>query len=644
MNRIPPSKIDKVIFVGILVLLVFAPLAFGAVHVWAYSLVEFGVFLLLALWFVDRLVVSRAENISWVKSPVNLLLMLLLVFIGLQLLPLPSPVVAWLSPRTFADKQQLFTILAKAAEVSLDGPGWMNLTYYPLATRVELLKIGAYAGMFFLVVNTLNAKQRIDTLILCLVFLGIFEALYAIFQVFTDNPKVWWWQSRVGRGRYASGTFIVSNHFAAYMGMMVSLTFGFMIAQKKKSKRLVTGLGGLKGFVQKIVHDFSPESSQAKTIFLFFAGIVMGVSLLMSASRGGIISLGLAMLFVSTLLIFKKSFRKYAVFTIGFCLIAFLYALHLGIEPTLDKFERSQQGLEKRLITTRSMFPMLADYPATGTGWGNFRYLYPRYVPQEWDGVSSSGYSHNDWLEAGTETGFPGLAIICGAFLIYLYRMTRLWRKRRNLHALGLGAGAMAGLLAIALHSFFDFNMHIPANPLTLAAILGIGYAALHRRGHGASQTFLYPTRVIQLTRWRRFAFFTLVLLVFNGVVFLTVPHFLAEAACPTEWNSTMNLNWNPELDDMDRAIGFNPGNFEYHHKRAMQFIYLSVETGKEQNDFYLEARKSLEASLRRNPARAMSWYNLGYVYSQNRYDRLEYLNKWLPLAEECFEEALKCA
>ena len=39
-----------------------------------------------------------------------------------------------------------------------------------------------------------------------------------------------------------------------------------------------------------------------------------------------------------------------------------------------------------------------------------------------------------------------------------------------------------------------------------------------------------------------------------------------------------------------------------------------------------------------------MSWYTLGYVYSLNRYDRLEYLKKWLPLAEDCFEEALKCA
>jgi len=618
-----PSIIDKIIFRTIIALLVFAPLAFGSVHVWAYSILEIGVFLLLALWFVDHLIVSGSEKLAWVKTPVNLLLVMLFVLIGLQLLPLPTSVVALISPHTYTDKTQLFALLGKAADASKDGPAWMMLTYYAHATVMEALKLGAYCGMFFLVVNTLKSRQQIDILVYFLVFTGLFEALYAIYQVFTDSPNVWWWQSRVGHAYYASGTFIVSNHFAAYMGMLVSLTFGFMIAQKKKSKRLVSGLGGLRGFVQKVVNDFSPESSQAKTIFLFFAGIVMGVSLLMSASRGGILSLGLAMLFMSTLMFFKKSFRKYAIVSICFCLIALLYALiallyalHLGIDPTLKKFEHSDQGLQQRLITTRSMFPMLADYPVTGVGLGNFRYLYPRYVPTEWDGVSSSGYSHNDWIEAGTDTGYPGLAIICGAFLIYIYRMTRLWTKRRNLHALGIGIGVVAALLSISLHSYFDFNMHIPANPLTLAAILGIGYAAIHHQGYGYSQSFFYKKRTIRLTRTGRIATFCLALFVFSFLIYWSGRHFLAEAAGPTEWNSTMNLNWNPELADIERAIAFNPGNFEYHHKRALHFIALNADNDEEKRTFHLEAEKSLLQALRRNPTRGILWYNLGYIYS----------------------------
>ena len=109
------SLIDKIIFGGIIVLLVFAPLAFGSVHVWAYSVIEIGVFLLLALWFVDRLIASGSENLSWVKTPVNLVLVM--------------------------------------------------LTYYAHATVMEALKLGAYCGMFFLVVNTLKSRQQIDNII-----------------------------------------------------------------------------------------------------------------------------------------------------------------------------------------------------------------------------------------------------------------------------------------------------------------------------------------------------------------------------------------------------------------------------------------------------------------------------------------------
>ena len=86
--RYQQTRIDRIIFLGILLLLIFAPLAFGSVHVWAYSIVEFGVFLLLALRFADHLIVSRSKTLTWVKTPVNLILVMLLVLIGLQLLPL----------------------------------------------------------------------------------------------------------------------------------------------------------------------------------------------------------------------------------------------------------------------------------------------------------------------------------------------------------------------------------------------------------------------------------------------------------------------------------------------------------------------------------------------------------------------------
>ena len=101
---ISQSRIDKIIFGGIIALLIFAPLAFGAVHVWAYSVIQLGVLLLLALWFVDRLIVSNTSTLTWVKTPVNLMMIILVGFILFQIIPLPPFLLALLSPKTFADK------------------------------------------------------------------------------------------------------------------------------------------------------------------------------------------------------------------------------------------------------------------------------------------------------------------------------------------------------------------------------------------------------------------------------------------------------------------------------------------------------------------------------------------------------------
>jgi len=641
------TPIDKIIYVGIIILLIFAPLAFGSVHVWAYSVIQFGVLVLILLWFVDRLLVSRSGTLSWVKTPVNLLMILLIGFIVLQTIPLPSSFVGAVSPKTLADKTAAVTIPASATTGNVGESSaslsWTPISYYLHPTSMELLKLLSYFGMFFLVINTIKSKRQIDVLIYTLIFIGLFEAVYAIYQVFNVTTRVWWWPGRAGGGRYASGTFIGSNHFAGYMEMIVCVTFGFFISQEKKQQRMEPGLGGMRAFVQRFIGWLAPESSRPKSVVLFFMGVVMVVALLMSASRGGIIGIGLSMLLMSILYFFKNNYRRYGVLTLFFFLAAFSYGLHLGMDPTLDKFERSE-GLSRRLDTSRSMIPMLKDYAAVGVGWGNFRYPYPRYVLADYDGVSSSGYSHNDWLEAGTETGVPGMMILYAMFFIYLIRMIRLWRERRDRHAIGMGAGVLAGFIAISFHSYFDFNMHIPANPMTLAAILGIGYAAIHRQGHGYSESFFYRKRTLQLSRIRSVILAVMVIFCLGALGRLGWRHAAAEAVCPTEWNSTMNLNWEAELADMDRAIQLNPSNAEYHYKRALNLLQGILKDPVEKKRINKEAATSLETAVRLNPAREAYWYTLGKCYGMNRSSFYDFVNIWLPLADKCYDMAVYCA
>jgi len=79
-------------------------------------------------------------------------LLILFFIIGLQLALLPSSVVA-------TDKTLVFAIMGKAADTNSDG---LSYSIHPIL--FEWLKLDAYFGMFFPVLNTVKSKKEIDIL------------------------------------------------------------------------------------------------------------------------------------------------------------------------------------------------------------------------------------------------------------------------------------------------------------------------------------------------------------------------------------------------------------------------------------------------------------------------------------------------
>jgi hypothetical protein len=363
------------------------------------------------------------------------------------------------------------------------------------------------------------------------------------------------------------------------------------------------------------------------------------------------------MLITSVLFFSKSKHLKFALFSLLFCIVTFAYGLSVGIDPTLEKFEKTE-GLINRLMLSRTLIPMLADYPVSGVGWGNFPYVYSKYAPKDHQDAYYNGYAHNDWLEAGTEVGIPGLILIVSAYFLYIWRMIRIWRRRRDPFSTGIGAGVIASMISIGFHSIFDFNMHIPANPLTLAALLGLGYSALHIQGYGLNESFFYSQKTIPLNPASRTIISGLII---ASVIVLLMPvynHFMAESVCPSEWNSTMNLNWNPGPADIQKALKYNPENSHYHYKEAQHCSMLAAgssifkkaavnpEIGAlNKHDDYKEYRneaiKSLKKALELNPASGVYWQVLGEEFRLASYDSYEYLNVYLPLADKCNDMAV---
>jgi hypothetical protein len=102
MNR----SLEAILRYGVILLLVWTPLAFGSVPAWAYALLQVHGFGLVAVWMLQRLAArpplaseSHAPS-AMVWTPLALPLGLFLTLLILQILPLALSTLSLLSPAT----------------------------------------------------------------------------------------------------------------------------------------------------------------------------------------------------------------------------------------------------------------------------------------------------------------------------------------------------------------------------------------------------------------------------------------------------------------------------------------------------------------------------------------------------------------
>ena len=639
------KAIDKIVFSGIIFVLVFTQLAFGGVHVWAYSVFEIIVIILFLLFFINHIVgqyrtSKKSGNnadivLQWVVSPLNIFIILIISLIVIQLIPLPSFIVKFISPLTFEVKKYACEIKQVSSN---DSVAWMNLSHYNFATYNELFKLLAYFALYFLVINSVKDQKRINVLIYVFVGMGLFQVIYGIVQTYSGSQKIWWWTNTYGKD-WVTGTYINRNHLAGFLEMLLPICFGFVIANIKKTRNRQKyqehSISRLKRFKNWL---FTGEE-KPKIILFFFMGIVLGLGLLLAGSRGGIISFGISMFFMIFLFAFKNGYRKYGLIAACLCMLIMAYGLHIGIEKTLERFEHFGD-IYNRFEIGESVIPMIKDFPVFGTGWGNFMYMYPRYALPIYSDRLILGNAHNDWLEMASESGMVGVIIFIGALLIYLFKSIKLWFRREDSYAIGLGVGVIFAVISISIHSFFDFNMHIPANPMALSVIMAIGFLSLHIDRHSTYDRFFYKTKSVSLKG--SFSLVVVIFVILTGFFMLNkiTGHFIAEAYCSTELNSTLNRDRNPPLEDIKKAIEYDPSNAGYYDKLAHYYMRLPFESEDlriENNEIIV---KNLEKAVSLNPVNGIYWYDLGVSYSYKEYEGKTYYSEWLPRVDTAFQMA----
>ncbi|MBD3415360.1 MAG: hypothetical protein GF421_13145, partial [Candidatus Aminicenantes bacterium] len=205
--------------------------------------------------------------------------------------------------------------------------------------------------------------------------------------------------------------------------------------------------------------------------------IFMTVGLILSRSRSALFSIVVMFLVFFHLSVFY--FRGSVISRTGlrrFIQVLFifiiLFAVYAGIDSTLERF--SKEGLlgGQRPQYWANTWEMAKDYPLFGTGLGTFALVYPAY-----EDIGLYGFlrhAHNDYLEYFSELGLIGFGLLAGALLFMVICSFLRFRKERNPWVKGLSMGCFVALAVIAVHSFSDFNLHIPANMILFTVIVSL--------------------------------------------------------------------------------------------------------------------------------------------------------------------------
>ena len=106
---------------------------------------------------------------------------------------------------------------------------------------------------------------------------------------------------------------------------------------------------------------------------------------------------------------------------------------------------------------------MWREHPGTGVGAGALEVAYPPYQSW-WTSDLIVDHAHNDYIELLAETGVTGAVLL--AFGLYLFARGGFFGFQERLRNPGgwMKTGAIIACCGIFVHSFTDFNLHIPAN------------------------------------------------------------------------------------------------------------------------------------------------------------------------------------
>lgn len=529
--------LDRVFLAGVLLLILATPFAIGSAPPRAYAVMEAAIFGLVIVWMLKILGIRyqgpgfsqetaanlkpKPQHLTPVRQALPLLLFTGLIFC--QLMPLPPALLRVISPSTFEFYSQIFfgwpqqapygDLVVSAVGDQVSGASgaipssqyllpqtWLPLSVAPYLTSIDLLKLLAYAALFFLVryfpygeaweraqteTTPLGKRPPDERLLRGMIWAvlgsGFMVGFIGFVQRFSWNGKILWFYepystkpAGAGAITRASGPFVNPDHFANYVALVLPIALACVLFRTALAHR---------------------ERQPMLRIIAGAAVFVMFTGILLSLSRGALaaVCMGIAVLLAlmpwgeaaarsAKHMIFRGAAiaRLSAIVFCALLIVGLYFAGPTGREQVDARLAGGlvdEISLGGRAQIWRDSPQLIADYPLFGVGLGAWPEVFMRYRSDPW-GLNFFREAHNDYIQLLSEAGVIGFALI--AWFVYLCaRQLWLGLPQVSSRYRPVIAGIVAACAGMALHEWFDFNLRIPANAFLFVVLVALALRAV---------------------------------------------------------------------------------------------------------------------------------------------------------------------
>ena len=482
VDRIDKTErcLDFVTWVGrvlLLCVLFLSPWMFGSVDPWTQRYIAIAIGIGLGIWwFETALRRTRSQVIPYVFFPVAIGILIAMF----QLWELPASLASILLGRQTELYEQLGEGLKLSPTISMSHEGTRHF--------IGLLSLGISA--LLLGCRYFRTRFEVTLLLTVMTVNGTLLTFFGLIQAMTCPSNLMYWSIELVNGGAKFGPYVNRNNAAGYLLICLACSIGLMtlLVGKKvdRGPRLIVGKE-MPFWRQLMFHVMLFISElDAKKIASIIATIVIGVGVISTVSRGGVVAL-LVGLFVTLLMYGMARRPSFSGFIfLPMLLLVVLLASWVGLaDQLLERLENTdlEGANSNRLVHWQQTWPAVSDMGVFGSGIGSYDSVHRLYrmTPEK----RIYQYGESQFFQTLVELGWPGLGLLLLSWgMVAYYSLFSLWRGNSPV-TVGVGVAGVflfsSGMMAAA----FDFGLyHSSANTIAMAVVSGI----LAYNAHALSQ------------------------------------------------------------------------------------------------------------------------------------------------------------